>query len=38
LQPGDYKLTYRSKNSKEVIYCLEREFTITSGASTNQKL
>ncbi len=38
LQPGDYKVTFRSKNSKEVIYCLEREFSVSSGASTNQKL
>jgi len=38
LQPGDYKITYRSKHSKEVIYTLDREFTISSGSSTNLKL
>jgi Ca-activated chloride channel family protein len=38
LQPGDYKLTFRSKNSKEVIYTIEREFSIASGSSTNLKL
>ncbi|HKL03304.1 MAG TPA: hypothetical protein VJ911_06490, partial [Cryomorphaceae bacterium] len=38
LQPGDYKITYRSKNSKEVIYTIDRAFTITSGSSTNLKL
>ncbi len=38
LQPGDYKLTYRSKNSKEVIYTIEREFSIRSGSATNLKL
>ncbi len=38
LQPGTYKLTYRSKNSKKVVYTLEREFKINSGSSTNLKL
>lgn len=38
LQPGDYKLTYRSKNSKNVVYTIEREFKINSGLSTNLKL
>ena len=38
LQPGTYKLTYRSKNSKQVIYTMEREFKISSGSSTNLKL
>jgi Ca-activated chloride channel family protein len=38
LQPGDYKITYRSKNSKEVIYTIEREFLISSGSATNLKL
>ncbi len=38
LQPGDYKVTYRSQNSKEVIYTIEREFTINSGSATNLKL
>ena len=38
LQPGKYKLTYRSKNSKQVIYTIERAFSISSGSSTNLKL
>ncbi len=38
LQPGKYKLTYRSKNSKEVIYTIDRAFTITSGSAENLKL
>jgi Ca-activated chloride channel family protein len=38
LQPGKYKLTYRSKNSKQVIYTIERAFTVFSGSSTNLKL
>lgn len=38
LQPGDYKVTYRSQNSKEVLYTIEREFKISSGSATNLKL
>ena len=38
LQPGTYKLTFRSKNSKKVVYTIEREFIINSGSSTNLKL
>jgi len=38
LQPGKYKLTYRSKNSKQVIYTIERAFSVASGSSTNLKL
>ena len=38
LQPGKYKLTYRSKNSKQVIYTIERAFSVSSGSSTNLKL
>ncbi len=38
LQPGDYMLSYRSQNSKEVIYTQERDFKITSGSATNLKL
>lgn len=37
LQPGNYKLTYRSKNSKNVVYTIEREFKINSGSSSNLK-
>lgn len=38
LQPGEYKLTFRSKNSKEVIYTIEKDFKINSGSSTQVKL
>lgn len=38
LQPGDYKLTYRSRNSKQVIYTIERDFEINSGSSSHLKL
>jgi Ca-activated chloride channel family protein len=38
LQPGRYKLTYRSKNSKDVVYTIDKEFTISSGAALNLKL
>jgi len=38
LQPGKYKLTYRSKNSKEVVYTIEREFTVASGSAVSLKL
>ncbi len=38
LLPGNYKVVYRSRNSKETIYSREQEFTIRSGSSTNIKL
>lgn len=38
LQPGDYQLVFRSKNSKESLYTQKREFTIKSGSSTSLKL
>jgi Ca-activated chloride channel family protein len=38
LQPGRYKLTLRARNSKQVIFTVEREFQISSGAATNLKL
>ncbi len=38
LQPGKYKLTLRAKNSKQVIFTVEREFTIASGSATTLKL
>ena len=38
LQPGDYQLIYRSKNSKQTIYTIKKDFTIESGSSTNLKL
>lgn len=38
LQPGMYKITYRSIKSKKVLYTKEREFKVESGSSTNLKL
>lgn len=38
LQPGKYRVEYRSSNSKEAIYTIERQFKIESGASTQVKL
>ena len=38
LQPGRYRVVYRSRNSKESIYTLERSFEIRSDSSTNIKL
>lgn len=38
LQPGSYRVIYRSKNSKESIYTVERSFKIESGGSVNVKL
>lgn len=38
LQPGNYRVEFRSSNSKESIYTVERQFKIESGASTQVKL
>lgn len=38
LQPGDYKIIFRSKTSKQSIYTLEEEFQIRSGISTTLKI
>lgn len=38
LQPGRYKIVYRSKNSRQSIYTLEREFEIRSGSNTSISL
>lgn len=38
LQPGNYRLVYRGKNIKNVIYTKEKSFKITSGASTQVRL
>jgi Ca-activated chloride channel family protein len=35
LQPGNYKVVYRSKLSTKVVYTFERDFTISSGGATN---
>lgn len=37
LLPGNYKVMYRSKNSKKTEYSLEKDVTITSGVSTSLK-
>ena len=34
LQPGNYRVVFRPKNSKEAIYTIEKSFRIASGAGT----
>lgn len=34
LQPGNYRVIFRPKNSREAIYTIDRSFKITSGANT----
>lgn len=31
LQPGNYKVVYRSKNSSRALFTIEKEFSVTSG-------
>ncbi|MBI2271294.1 MAG: hypothetical protein HYU69_13200 [Bacteroidetes bacterium] len=38
LQPGNYRAEWRSKNSKESIYTVERRFKVESGATVTVKL
>ncbi len=38
LQPGKYHAMYRSKNARESIYTVDREFRITSGSSISVNL
>lgn len=38
MQPGDYRVVFRSKNSKETIYTHEKDFSITSGRNTSVTL
>jgi len=38
LQPGRYRLVYRSKGSKESLFSIEKEFEIISGRSTAVEL
>ncbi len=38
LQPGKYRIEYRPKNAKEVIYSIEKRFKIDSGMSTQVRL
>jgi Ca-activated chloride channel family protein len=35
LQPGKYRIVYRSKNSKEALFSIEKKFEIISGRSTS---
>lgn len=38
LQPGKYKVVFRSKNAKQSIYSIEKEFEIKSGTNTNLRI
>ncbi|NOZ45826.1 MAG: VWA domain-containing protein [Chlorobi bacterium] len=38
LQPGNYTVVFRSRNSKEIIYSIQRKFRINSGSSIPVKL
>jgi Ca-activated chloride channel homolog len=38
LQPGNYKIVYRSKNADRSIYTIENSFTIMSGGTSNVNL
>mgnify|MGYP003806258173 CR=1 FL=1 len=38
LQPGNYFVTYRPQNAKDVRYSVEKRFTIKSGSSVQLKL
>ncbi len=38
LQPGNYRIVYRSRTAKETIYTLERRFKIEPGGQVTIKL
>ena len=38
LQPGKYRLVYRSKNARTIHTTVDKEFDITSGGSLSLKL
>ncbi len=38
MQPGSYKVVFRSKNSKQTIYTIEKEFKITTGRNTSLQI
>jgi Ca-activated chloride channel homolog len=38
LQPGNYKVLFRSKNAQQTLYTIEKDFSIRSGTSTNLNL
>jgi Ca-activated chloride channel homolog len=35
LQPGDYRVIYRPKNTKESVYTIKKQFTVKSGSSNS---
>jgi len=38
LQPGNYKVVWRSKSAREAIYTVEKSFKVTAGSSSNINL
>lgn len=38
MQPGKYMVVFRTKNSKQTVYSIEKEFTITSGKNTSVRM
>ena len=38
IQPGKYIVLFRNKNSKQTVYTIEKEFTITSGKNTSLRM
>lgn len=38
LQPGDYRVVYRARNSKQTFYTVEKSFKITTGGSISISL
>jgi Ca-activated chloride channel family protein len=38
LQPGNYRVVYRSRFASQTIYTIEKKFTVQSGITTNVKL
>ena len=38
LQPGDYRVVYRARNSKQTFYTVEKNFKITTGGSISVSL
>jgi len=38
MQPGNYVVVFRSRFAGQTIYTIEKEFTVTSGITTNVKL
>ncbi len=38
LQPGNYRVVYRSRFASQTVYTIEKKFTVQSGITTNVKL